>query len=126
MIGGNDIIYKRRLSSEMLDFVLRMFRGFWPEATVAAHDSTNDSKSIRDVIRDTLGGVDGFFVFKTKEAEESWELIGAGPVNDDMMIYVLMGEDSTTFVVSDSLPTGAAMVADIILALDVNFPRRDR
>lgn len=125
MIGGNDIIYGRRLSSEMLGFVLRMFRGFWPEAVVAEHAST-DSRPINDVIRDTLSGVEGFFVFKTKAAEESWDLLGADPVNDDMMIYALMGEDSTTFVVSDSLPKGAAMVADIIQALDVNFPRRDR
>lgn len=126
MIGGDDIIYDRRLSSEMLDFTLRMFRGFWPEAVAGDHDGPDEALPINTAIRDTLGGVDGFFVYTNKAAEESWGRLGADPSNDDMMIYVLLGEDSTTFVVSDSLPKTPAMVADIIQALDVNFPRRDR
>ncbi len=123
MIGGKDIIYDRRLSSDMLAHVLRMFKGFWPSAVVEDQDATA-VQTIDEAIQDTLGGIPGFMVYLEWRAYESWDVMGADPSNDDTMIYVLLGEDSTTFVVSDSLPKTPAMVADIIKALDTNFPRR--
>jgi hypothetical protein len=125
MIGGNDIIYPRRLSSEMLDFTLRMFRAFWPNAVMEDQDALSP-QTIDEAIRNTLGGPECFMVYPDKSAYDSWVDVGLDPSNGDTMIYVLMGEDSTTFVVSDSLPKTPEMVAEIIQALDVNFPRRDR
>jgi len=122
VIGGNDRVYPRGLSREMLDFVLRIFRGFWSAALVQDPDASL-VWTVEEAIRSPIRGSRSLMVYRDEAAYESWDILGADPSNDDTMIYVLLGEESTTFVVSDSLPKTPAMVADIILALDVNFPR---
>ena len=125
MIGGTDIIYPRRLSSDMLGFVLRSVCDDWPEAWVIIDNgvSSYERLTIADALVQTVGCPDEMMIYEDTEAWKSWESVGLTPKNGDQLLHILLGESATTFVVHHEPGTTQNMVKTIMEGLDRHFPK---
>lgn len=129
IIGGTDIIYPRRLSSDMLGFVLTTIRGYWPDAILWIDgEYTADHKvTIYDAIRDTVGSPSELLIYADQDAWASWDRDGANEENRDKLLHILFGENQTTFVVHAEPGITQTMVKiSLIPFLDRYYPPLNR
>jgi len=126
MIGGKDIIYPRRLSSDMLGFVLRTIEEHWPQGWVWIDgEYTNYAKmTIHDAVTNTVGAPSELMIYADETAWVSWDRDGANGENGDKLLHILLGEDSTTFVVHHDAGVTQAIVATITSGLNRHYPPR--
>jgi hypothetical protein len=132
MIGGYDIIVDLVPQPGDAGVILDRMRGIWPGGYFQEADAgiyaPIDTEGLLTVVPH-----DEFFLYRDKEAFDSWERDGLTPTNGDTMIYVLLGK-GMTFVVDARESVTAGIVADLVAALrrsrspakpwDLNGPNR--
>lgn len=83
MIGGTDIVVARVFSQDQL---AASFRKTWPDLIIENAEG--------------LPGAAEFFFYKNQQAKDVWDAAGAMPEVEDEMIWAILYDHCTAFVVS--------------------------
>ena len=89
MIGGTDVIMKRKPGVPAADAILRVVRRHWPDCLYQNTDEEGTARRLP---------VEGappdlaweFFLHRDEESVRSWDEFGATPENGNTMLHVLI------------------------------------
>ncbi|HEY3968114.1 MAG TPA: hypothetical protein VGM05_26360 [Planctomycetaceae bacterium] len=106
-IGGIDISFRVKQGVPITEFVLHALRAFWPDYIF----QNADEAELRENDDPTLWLYDTasteFFVYRDREAAESWKKNGGIPENQNLMLHFLIDSDS-------SVPTVAVQFTMVV------------
>jgi hypothetical protein len=98
MIGGRDILIEIPAGAAAIDFALRAIRFYWPLAVF--EDANADAPAVEYASLD-FSKLFEVMAYKSQNAWQSWEKLGADPSLDGTMIHLIASGNNLTVVVDN-------------------------
>lgn len=102
MIGGQDIVVQKEVSSDDVNFIVDSIRLKWPDLYIEGNIELDFPFNI--------------FLYRNKEAFESWEEFGLVDENNKDMIFITFESDLISFVIFEHEAL-TKMVNGLVLSL---------